>query len=261
MRLQDYFSRTGYTGPVAPTLHVLTAMLRTHVLSVPFEALDVQLGRPVTIDPEAAYDKIVSGKRGGWCYEQNGLFGWALTEVGFEVVRVAAAVHRAERGSISAANHLCLLVQTEDTDATWLADVGFGGSMIAPIALKSAEYEQAPFRLGLRRTDDGHWQFWEDIGNGEFSFDFRAEAADESALAEKCEYLQTSPDSGFVQRLVAQIRMPDAHKSLRGKLLTHASTTGLISRVLESPQELVAVLRDTFSLDIPDVAQLWPRIE
>lgn len=228
---------------------------------IPFENLDVQLGTPLTTSPAEAFDKIVNNQRGGWCYEQNGLFGWALTEIGFQVKRVAAAVMRSERGDVANANHLCLLVNAVDSDRTFLVDVGFGGSMIVPIPLEESEHVQSPFRIGLRRTDDGHWQFWEDLGKGEFTFDFRPQDADEEALQAKCEFLQNDPSSGFVQNFVAQVRLPDAHKTVRGKVFRHATEQGVDTRILESADELVSVLRDTFNLDVPAAADLWPGIE
>lgn len=261
MNLQSYFARTGYTGATEPTLPVLAELLRAHIFNVPFEALDVQLGRPLTIDAEAAFEKIVTRKRGGWCYEQNGLFHWALSEIGFEVTRVAAAVGRLQRGSIADANHLTLLVRTADTDSTWLADVGFGGSIIAPIELQEAEHHQEPFRVGLRQLADGYWQFWEDLDDSEFCFDFLPEPADESELTARCHFLQTDPESGFVQNLVAQIRLPDVHNTLRGRVFSQASADSIETRLLESADELVSLLRDTFALDVPEVADLWPAIE
>lgn len=261
MRLDDYFARIAYSGSSRPTTEVLTRLLEAHVLHVPFENLDVQLGRPISTDPAAAYDKIVTRRRGGWCYEQNGLFGWALSEIGFGVTRVAAAVLRDERGAAANSSHLCLLVDSADHSDPWLVDVGFGGSMLTPIELRAATHRQAPFRIGLRRTSDGYWRFWEDLGDGEFSYDFVPESADEPALATKCADLQTRPDSGFVQNLVAQIRSPTAHTTLRGKVLRRASDDGIETRNIGSPGELVTVLRDTFTLYVPEVAELWPRIE
>jgi N-hydroxyarylamine O-acetyltransferase len=261
MQLQQYFARIAYDGPAAPTRDVLANLLRAHVLSVPFENLDVQLSRPTTIDPESAFDKIVTRDRGGWCYEQNGLFGWALSEIGFEVTRVAAAVMRADRGTSADNNHLTLLVRTDDDGSHWLADVGFGGSMIAPVQLRKAEYDQAPFRIGVRQLSANSWQFWEDVGTGEFSFDFGIEPADEAALDRKCRDLQTSPDSSFVQNLVAQRRLPGTHKTLRGKVFSETNSSGIATRTLGSPDELVAVLREAFRLDVPEVADLWTRIE
>jgi N-hydroxyarylamine O-acetyltransferase len=261
MQLENYFARIGYTGPAAPTQEVLGDLLRAHVLTVPFENLDVQLGRPTSIQPGLAFDKIVTRNRGGWCYEQNGLFAWALSEIGFDVTRVAAAVMRADRGEIADNNHLTVLVRTNDSDHRWLVDVGFGGSMIAPVPLREGEYDHLPFRIGLRQLDDGSWQFWEDVGDGEFSFDFAAEAADEAALDRKCHYLQTSPDSSFVQNLVAQLRLADAHLTLRGKVLSRANAAGITTQTLASPEQLVTTLSDVFGLDVPEAAELWPRIE
>jgi N-hydroxyarylamine O-acetyltransferase len=91
MHLLSYLERVGFRHTPRVDITTLQDLLRAHVCSVPFENLDVQLGRPLTTDVDDAYRKIVIDRRGGWCYEQNGLFGWALQQIGFEVTRVAAA--------------------------------------------------------------------------------------------------------------------------------------------------------------------------
>lgn len=185
MKLQRYLDRIGYGGSVEPTLTTLAALQEAHVFSVPFENLDVQLGRHLTTEIPAAYEKIVVNSRGGWCYEQNGLFGWALSEIGFDVRRMAASVMREKSGAKSEASHLCLLITSPESNTKYLADVGFGGSMIKPIALAEDEHDQPPFKLGLERLDDGYWRFWESLGKGRFTFDFIDEPAYESSLAKK----------------------------------------------------------------------------
>jgi N-hydroxyarylamine O-acetyltransferase len=260
VRLQAYFDRIGYCGACHPDTEVLAALQKAHVCSVPFENLDVQFGRTLTTAVDAAYDKIVGLGRGGWCYEQNGLFGWALAEIGFDVTRIAAAVMRHERGEISEANHLCLLVRVPDSDEIVLADVGFGGSMLRPIRLCESEHEQAPFRIGLRRLDDGYWRFWEETGGAPFSYDFVPEPANEIAMAHRCTYLQSDPASGFVLNAVVQLRLPEEHKVLRGRIFRLATSAGTRSRILHSADELVATLADQFRLDVPEAADLWPRI-
>lgn len=261
VKLRNYLRRVGFGGSPRPSLDTLAQLLRRHVLSVPFENLDVQLGIPVPMDTEAIFDKIVERRRGGWCYEQNGLFGWALSEIGFDVTRVAAAVRRNERGADALANHLCLLVRTPgDPEFVYLADVGFGGSMIEPIPLEALSHEQAPFRIGLRQFADGYWQFEEEYAADSMSYDFLAEQGDESAMAEKSKQLQTDPDSSFVLNLVAQIRLPEAHVSLRGRVLTRINASGKETSLLHSPDELVDNLRNTFQLDVSEVANLWDRI-
>ncbi len=260
MQLSDYLRRIDWSGPATPTLDTLGALLRRHNHCVPFENLDVQLGKKLTTSVEEAYAKIVDDRRGGWCYEQNGLFGWALSVIGFEVQRIAATVMRAERGPTAYANHLALLVNEPDAEERWLVDVGFGGSLLSPLALEKGTYEHAPFTVGLRRLEDGHWQFWESLGDGEFSFDFEDDFADEDALSVRCDYLQTSPESRFVQNLVCQLRLPDSHVTLRGRVLSVAASDGEHKRVLESAEELVATLETAFGLDVPEAAQLWGRI-
>lgn len=260
MRLSHYFERIGFHGAARPDLRTLRALQTLHVCSVPFENLDVQLGLALTTDVEAAYAKIVENGRGGWCYEQNGVFGWALTEIGFDVTRLSAAVMRQHRGEISAANHLCLRVRSRDSSTDYLADVGFGGSMLAPIRLEEAEHRQPPFRLGLRRLADGHWRFWEDLGNGAFSFDFVVRPADEAALKAKCALLQSDPSSGFVRTLVAQLRSHEQHQTLRGRILSSATPAGIETVTLDSGDAVVAALADVFHLEVPEAASLWPRI-
>jgi N-hydroxyarylamine O-acetyltransferase len=261
LKLRSYLHRVGYGGSVRPSPDTLATLLRCHVLSVTFENLDVQLGVPVTNDIETAFDKIVGRGRGGWCYEQNGLFGWALSEIGFDITRVAAAVRRNERGASGLANHLCLLVRMpDDPDSIYLADVGFGGSMIEPIPLLASQHEQAPFRIGLRQLDDGHWQFQEKSGADTVSYDFLAEPGSEAAMSERCKQLQTDPSSSFILNLVAQKRTPETHVSLRGRVLTITTVTGKETQTLQSRAELTDTLRNTFQLDVPEAEDLWDRI-
>jgi arylamine N-acetyltransferase len=167
---------------------------------------------------------------------------------------------RDQRGEASTASHLCLLVRSSDSKTKFLVDVGFGGSMVRPIALQEAQYDQPPFKLGLERLDNHYWRFWEDAGDGKFSFDFVDEPANESLLAKKNVSLQRDPSSNFVLNLVAQQRSRDQHRTLRGRVFSVAKTGAIKTRVMESPEALVSILANEFRLDVHDVAGLWPRI-
>ena len=244
MNLAAYLNRIGHTAPVRADLGTLRALHRAHQYTVTFENLDVQLGRPVSLEREAIYDKVVTRRRGGWCYELNGLMDWALREIGFDVMRLC--------------NHLCLLVQL---DEPWLVDVGFGGSLAEPFPVRLFERTEPPYQLALTRADGDYWRFVETTHDSQpFSFDFRIGAADEALFARMCEWQQTNPRSPFVQNLVAQRRTPDTHVSLRGRVLktTHAARSE--KALLGSADELVATLRDKLDLNVPEAASLWPAI-
>ena len=260
MELSAYLRRIRFDGSVRSDLATLRAIHRAHQYAIPFENLDVLLRRPVVLDVEANYDKIVRQRRGGWCYELNGVMGWALKEIGFEVMRMSAGVMRVRAGDAVFGNHLCLLVCL---DQRYLVDVGFGGSLVEPLPLSASEREDRPYRLGLSELDDNYWRFAEMApGDGDaFSFDFRVAPADEALLARKCQFLQTDPASPFVQNLVVQRRAAaDTHLSLRGRVLAAINATGVDKKLLNSADELVATLRDSFDLDAPEAATLWPSI-
>ena len=259
MDLSAYLQRIRFDGSVLPDLATLKAIHRAHQYAIPFENLDVLLRRPVVLDLEASYDKIVRQRRGGWCYELNGVMGWALKEMGFEVMRVSAGVMRVQAGDAQLGNHLCLLVRL---DQPYLVDVGFGGSLAEPLPLAASEREDRPYRLELGELGDGYWRFTETAhGEGDaFSFDFRVAPADEALLLRKCEFLQTDRASPFIQNLVAQRRTADTHLSLRGRVLAAIHATRIDKKLLKSAAELITTLRDRFDLDVPEAAALWPSI-
>ncbi|MEP7245008.1 MAG: arylamine N-acetyltransferase [Gammaproteobacteria bacterium] len=258
MELAAYLDRIRFKGPVRPDLITLKALHRAHQYAVPFENLDVQLGRPVALDIESCYSKIVTRRRGGWCYEMNGVMGWALREIGFDVTRLSGGVRREQMGDGQLGTHLCLRVQL---DQPYLVDVGFGGSLAEPMPLLAAEREDSPYCLGLSRTDDGFWRFSEKTHDtAPFSFDFSLGVADEALFASKCRSLQVDPASPFVQSLVAQRRLVDTHISLRGRVLRTTHSSHVDQVLLESAAELVDTLLNRFDLDVPESATLWPAV-
>lgn len=258
MKLSAYFDRIGYSGPVTPDLATLNAVMRAHIAAVPFENLDVQLCNPVTTALPAIYAKLVERRRGGWCYENNGLFGWALGEMGFDVRRISAGVMRAVRGDAALGNHLALIVTIKGQE--WLVDVGFGGTLAAPIQLAARMHAQLPFSVGLVEVE-GYWRFEERYADGEpFSFDFLSGAADEALLARQCQTLQSDPESVFVQNLVVQQRQGDTHVTLRGRVLMERGPQGEDKRLIEDADAFAAVLRERFRLDVPGAASLWSKV-
>lgn len=257
--LAAYFARIGYAGSPRADFATLIALHRAHALTIPFEALDVQLARPPGLDPHAAFAKLVTARRGGWCYEHNGLFGRVLSKLGFDVTRLSAGVMRQLRGDAAMGSHLALKVHLDGRD--WLADVGFGAALLAPVPLATGTHDTPPVPSELTRTEDGYWRLSLLIGETPFSYDFHDEPANENQLARLCAWQGRDGQSPFVQNLVVQRRLPDAHLMLRGKVLTRTTSDGADVRELTDAQDLVTALRASFSIDLPEIAQLWPAIE
>ncbi|HEY8614635.1 arylamine N-acetyltransferase family protein [Phenylobacterium sp.] len=257
MDLAAYFERIGFQGEARPDLATLRALHRAHLLAIPYENLDVQLGRPLTPDPRAAFDKLVGRRRGGWCYEMNGVFGAALEAIGFRVTRLAGGVMRELIGDVQAGNHLVLLVHL---DRPWIADVGFGDGSLEPFPLAAGAIRADGFDFRLADLDGRWWRFHNHDQGGAKSYDFTLEPAAEDLLGAKCQWLQTAPESVFVQNALVQRWRPDHLLQLRGRVLREVRPRRADQRLIGSADAYVAVLGEAFDLDLPEAAALWPRI-
>jgi N-hydroxyarylamine O-acetyltransferase len=257
MDLQAYFDRIGFAGEAPPDAATLTRLHRAHLSAIPYENFDVQLGRPLTPDPQAAFEKIVTHRRGGWCYEMNGLFGAALDALGFKVTRLAGAVRRDLMGDIMVGNHLVLLVALQEP---WIADVGFGDGMLDPYRLREGPLGEAGFDCRLERLDARWWRFHNHGFGGAACYDFTLEPADPALIAEKCQWLQTWAESPFVLNATAQRRRPGETVALRGRVLRRVRPPQVEERIVGSAEELLEILARDFDLDLPEAASLWPRI-
>jgi N-hydroxyarylamine O-acetyltransferase len=250
MQLAAYLDRIGYRGSTAPTLDTLFAIHRAQAYTIPYEGLDIQLGRPVDLDPARIFDKLVLRRRGGWCYETNGLLGWALGKMGFRVRRITGGVHRRERGDAAFGNHLTLLVDPDEAgiERTWLCDLGLGDALRAPIPLTEGLHADGGLVFRLERLPDGCWRFHNHGYGTPESFDFRDAPADEGLFAAQNRYLQTDHLE------------PQCSVTLLGRVLRHASTTGVNKELIDTPEALEAALDRHFGIGGIPVAILWPLI-
>lgn len=258
MDIDAYLARIGLHRRPEPTLAGLKTLHRAHLAAVPYENFDVQLGNPVTTAIPAIYDKIVRRRRGGWCYEMNGIFGWALGELGFDVHRATGAVMRVANGAAVEGNHLVLRVDLPE--GPHLADVGFGDGPAEPFAIAEAEITTSGFRYTIERLDQDWWRLNSFTGSGAPSYDFNPAPADEAHLSRMCEGLQTMPQSPFVQNAFAFRHTPEGIRVLRGRTLLHVRPGQITDRLVEDADDLVATLKDIFALDLPDAATAWPKI-
>lgn len=257
MKLQNYFERIGYDGPTRADAATLKAVHRAHVQNIPYENLDVQFGTPVTRSAADAFDKIVTRRRGGWCYEMNGLLGWALEQIGFKVERLAGGVGRDERGDVMVGNHLVLLVQLEEL---WLADAGFGDGLIEAIPLRTGAFQNGPYQCRIDDIGGGWMRYFSDPRTGGPTFDFNRAVTDEALLESRCRFLQTNVESPFVLNAVVQRWLPDRHISIRGRVLTEFGAGEKSTATIATAEDYVSLLNSRFNLDCPRAAALWPRI-
>ncbi|MFO7169342.1 MAG: arylamine N-acetyltransferase [Chloroflexota bacterium] len=253
MRLADYLARIGYRGPIAQDSATLRALHRAHLLAIPYENLDIHLGRRLTLDEEQIFDKIVRQRRGGWCFEMNGLFAWALRAAGFSVRLLSGTVSRGQPGVVEG-NHLILLVELE---RPYLVDVGFGNGFLEPIPLEPGEHVQNGWVYALQREGD-RWIFHNHQHGGP-GFDFTLEPRALADFAGQCHTLQTSPESGFVRVAVCHRFTPERILSLRGAVLANVTPADVTKRVIADADDYRRVLREQFDLEI-DVEALWPKV-
>src|SRR5512133_1410364 len=161
MDVDSYLARLNYAGPRETTYETLCGLHIAHMLSVPFENLDiVPLHRPIRLDEQSLWRKLVESRRGGFCYELNGMFAWLLRQLGFEVTYLNARVFNREGRLGIDFDHLALLVSAPPAPMRWLADVGFGDSFMEPLEFRPGEQPQGPRSYRLELTEAGNilWQ-------------------------------------------------------------------------------------------------------
>lgn len=258
MQIENYLRRIGTRRAPRPNLRSLRALHRAHLMSIPYENLDVQLGRHFEIDIPAIYDKIVDRRRGGWCYEMNGIFGWALGELGFSVTRATGSVMREVLGDASNGNHLVLRVDLDE--GIYLADVGFGDGPLEPVRITPGRFSVHGFEFDLAAVDSAWWRLRNHPRGGAPSFDFDLAPADETLLTQRCEWLQSAPSSIFVQNAICQRFTTEGISVLRGRTLRRIVGLEATDMLIGSADEFVNVLKTEFALDVPEARSLWPKI-
>lgn len=251
-----YLARIGYAGPVQPDWATLRALQLAHMRTVPFENLDIHLGRPIALDEDLLFRKIVRQRRGGFCYELNGLFAALLREIGFPLTMLGARFPRDDDLPAPELDHLTLLVRCRDREDAVLADVAAGrGSFPTPLRIDTDEAQPQPevnaaFRILPER--DGY-QVWRkpDGGDWEREYWFDPRPREFAEFQTGCDFHQTSPHSLFTQNRLCTILTPAGRVTLSGNTLI-TTTHGVRSeRELDDVGQQRA-LRDHFGIN-PDL--------
>lgn len=251
--LRAYLERVGYGASLEPTIQTLQKLHAAHVFTIPFENLDILLGRSMELDLESLQAKLVRRSRGGYCFEHNLLFAAALERLGFHVVRLAGRV-RSEGSQIRPRTHILLKVTVRGFD--WIADVGFGGSgLTEPLRLAHQETAEAHGWTHRLSEEGSHWvlrrmigEDWQDL----YSFTLEPQHLVDYIVANH--FTSTHPRSPFTRELFVQMSRPRERISLRGDLLERLDASGERETRKLSAQERRILLTSDFGLDLSEEA-------
>ncbi len=219
---QAYLARISYTAGTRPTMAALFALQEAHLLSVPFENLDIQAGTRIVLNPDALFKKIVVQKRGGFCYELNGLFHLLLQELGFRVTLAMGRVYDRDRNAYGPEfDHMLILADCEEE--RWLVDVGFGDFAMHPLKLALnlpqvdrngqfviERHDEEFLRVSRLSSEEGAYL-------PEYLFSTKARRL--SDFSEMCLHHQTSPESHFTKQRICSIATRTGRITLTGNRL------------------------------------------
>jgi N-hydroxyarylamine O-acetyltransferase len=253
MDIDKYLKRIGYRGSREPTAETLRQLHRAHLLAVPFENLDIPLGYPIVLSVPLFYDKIVRRRRGGFCYELNGLFGCLLEQLGFAVVMLSARVFKAAQPGPEF-DHLVLLIEMEER---LIADVGFGDSFLEPLRLDAGE-EDVQHGSAYRLTgSDSEWVLQRRRESKcESIYVFSLTPRRLAEFSTLCQHHQTSPESTFAQKAICSLATPDGRITLSNSRLIMTAGERCEEREVAGEEEYRALLKTHFGIDLGEEARV-----
>jgi N-hydroxyarylamine O-acetyltransferase len=251
MDIPAYLKRIRYSRPISPDVQTLHGLQRAHLEHIPFENLDIGLKRPIRLEEDALWEKIILRGRGGFCYELNGLFAWLLQGIGFDVTCLNARVYN-RLGELGIDfDHLALLVRNPGQSARWLVDVGFGDTFTQPLCLDGPEIQEQGLRAYRiealpegyavwQRNYDGSWE-------RHYFSDLRPHKFPEEYLP-ACHYHQTSPQSSFTRGSIISRATRDGRVSLEDGRLILTRNGKRTERALTSQDQYHKLLQQYFGI-------------
>ncbi len=262
--LDAYFERIQYSGDLTPSLNALQVIQVQHAETISFENLNPLLRWPVPLDALSLQEKMVRGRRGGWCFEQNLLLSHALQAMGFRVKGLAArTLWYAADDVVPARDHMLLSVEIDEE--TYVVDVGCGAlTLTAPLRLETNTSQVTPHGQFRLIDEEGGEFVVQAQRNGSWKKLYRF-GLEEHFLSDYeivNWYLANHPGSQFLRQLIAARPATDCRYTLRNnELAVHHLRGGTERRVLEGPSELRATLEQVFGLILPDSPELNAMLE
>lgn len=246
-----YLSRLGLLpDDLEPNDEVLRLLQRKHLLTVPFENLDIHWKRPIVLDVERFHNKIVNERRGGFCYELNGLFNELIKSLGFQTRLISARVFNGtEHGPEF--DHAAIIVTIGEDE--YLADVGFGDFTTEPLRFSlGAEQHDPAGVFVIRRFDDEYLEVAKRDGDEwKSEYIFKNVSRELSEFTDMCDFQQYSPDSHFTKGKLCSILTEDGRKTLTDKAFITTIGGKRSESLIGSEQEFNQVLLAEFRISVP----------
>ena len=251
MQLETYLHRIHYSGSREPTGDVLRDLHRAHMLSVPFENLDIPARRSIILDTERLLHKVVDLHRGGFCYELNGAFAWLLRSVGFEVIMLSARVARKDGTFSPEFDHMALEVRDGLRDC-WLVDVGFGDCFLEPLSFSCmADSQQLAWTYRLVEVESVYWlQRRSNDRDWAPQYQFTRAPHQLEEFAPRCHFHQTSPESSFTQSRLCSLATFDGRITVENQRLITTKNGKKTETEIADEEELRRLLLERFGVEL-----------
>lgn len=247
MDVPAYLDRIQYRGSLVPSPATLRNLQLAHLQNIPFENLSIHYGEQIVLDDAALFEKIVTRRRGGFCYELNGLFAALLRALGFEVRKLSARVANGAGEFGPDFDHMTLMVQLEEP---WLADVGFGDSFREPLRLETGEVQVQRDRSYKLEAQGDRLVLWQREQDQEWKpqYSFTLDSFEYADYDDMCRYHQTSPESHFTKARLCSHATPGGRVTLSGLRLITNDNGQRQERVLTDETEYARVLLEEFGV-------------
>ncbi|KAM8962488.1 arylamine N-acetyltransferase 2-like [Pelodytes ibericus] len=263
MDIKAYLQRVGIAATTVPSLVALSKLHSQHLLSIPFESLSIHCGEKIILDPALLYEKIVVKRRGGFCYENNGLFLWVLQVLGYNPRVLSARVKNPVTQVFGPPyDHMILTVELEGR--RWLCDVGYGEGIKKPFPIEAGwEEDQDGRRLRIREEQEEWFLEVKEDEGWKILYKFTLKECHFEDFKSMCEYQQTSPNSIFYNKSFCSLQLAHGRVTYMGNRLIHTDYTAGGGQVKTTQhvtdEEIPDVLRDTFGIVLSN--KLIPKDE
>ncbi|SMO59497.1 N-hydroxyarylamine O-acetyltransferase [Saccharicrinis carchari] len=249
MNIEKYLDRIKHRGKSTPNLDLLKKLQKQHLLHVPFENLDIHYNVPIKLDIDRIYKKIVLNKRGGFCYELNGLFFKLLIALNFEARQISARVYNKEKGYGKEFDHMAIIVRIDDNE--YLTDVGFGDFTFEPLKIDigKIQYDERGTYLVDKYNDTYFSVNKTEKGKTTPKYIFQTSGRNFKEFQEMCAYHQTSPESNFTRNRLISLPTTNGRITISGNNLKINASDSTTEHEIKDEVEFKQYLRSLF--DIP----------